>query len=78
MTEIGAYEAKTHLSELLARVAKGEQIVITKHGAPIAYLMPAGGRKTEASDVVRGIRELRKGIKSKGHRIKDLIAEGRR
>lgn len=30
MTEIGAYEAKTHLSELLARVADGEQVVITK------------------------------------------------
>ena len=78
MTEIGAYEAKTHLSELLARVMKGEQIVITKHGAPIAYLVPAGSRKSEASEVIRGIRELRKGIKLKGHRLKDLIEDGRR
>ncbi len=78
MTEIGAYEAKTHLSELLARVAKGEQIVITKHGSPIAYLMPAGQRKTEASEVIHEIKELRKGIQLKGHRLKDLVKEGRR
>ncbi len=78
MTEVGSYEAKTHLSELLARVAKGEQIVITKHGTPIAFLLPAGRQKSSASDVIQGIKELRKGIKSRGHRLKDLIAEGRR
>ena len=78
MTEIGAYEAKTHLSELLARVAKGEQIVITKHGAPIAYLLPAGNRRSSASEVIQGIKELRKGVKLKGHRLKDLLEEGRR
>lgn len=78
MTEVGSYEAKTHLSELLARVAKGEQIVITKHGSPIAYLLPAGKRLSTASEVIRGIKELRRGIKSKGHRVKDLIEEGRR
>jgi prevent-host-death family protein len=78
MTEIGAYEAKTHLSELLARVAEGEQIVITKHGAPIAYLVPAGSRRSAASEVIRDIKELRKGIKLKSRRLKDLIAEGRR
>jgi len=78
MTEIGAYEAKTHLSELLARVAKGEQIVITKHGAPIAYLMPVGHRKIEASAVIEEIKELRKGIKLKGHRLKHLVEAGRR
>ncbi|HEX5035890.1 MAG TPA: type II toxin-antitoxin system prevent-host-death family antitoxin [bacterium] len=78
MTEIGAYEAKTHLSELLARVAEGEQVVITKHGTPIAYLVPAGPRRTAASEVIRDIRQLRKGVRLKKHRLKDLIAEGRR
>ncbi|HLJ05195.1 MAG TPA: type II toxin-antitoxin system prevent-host-death family antitoxin, partial [Acetobacteraceae bacterium] len=33
---VGAYEAKTHLSELLDRVERGEQIVITRHGRPVA------------------------------------------
>lgn len=35
---IGAYDAKARLSELLDRVEKGEQIVITRHGKPIARL----------------------------------------
>jgi prevent-host-death family protein len=40
MSEVGAYEAKTHLSELLERVQKGERFVITKHGRPVAELVP--------------------------------------
>ena len=39
---VGAYEAKTHLAELLDRVQRGEQIVITRHGKPIARLVPEG------------------------------------
>ena len=38
--EIGCYEAKTHLSEFLERVSRGERFVITRHGAPIAALIP--------------------------------------
>ncbi len=78
MTEIGVYEAKTHLPELLGRIAKGEQIVITKHGSPVALLSPAGPKTTTAGETIREIKRLRKGIRSKGHHIKDLIAEGRR
>lgn len=37
---VGAFEAKTHLSELLARVEAGERVTITKHGRPIARLVP--------------------------------------
>ena len=37
---VGAFEAKTHLSELLARVEAGEQVTITKHGRPVARLVP--------------------------------------
>ena len=37
---VGAYEAKTHLSELLEKVEAGEEITITKHGAPVAKLVP--------------------------------------
>ena len=42
MATVGAYEAKTKLPELLKRVEQGEQITITKHGTPIAVLVPAG------------------------------------
>jgi len=37
---VGAFEAKTHLSELLTRVESGEQVTITKHGRPVARLVP--------------------------------------
>lgn len=41
--EIGAYEAKTHLPALLDRVVKGESIIITRRGKPVAELRPLGG-----------------------------------
>ena len=40
METVGSYEAKTHLPQLLERVAKGEAFTITKHGVPIARLVP--------------------------------------
>jgi prevent-host-death family protein len=40
MSEVGAFEAKTHLPRLLERVLKGEHFVITKHGHPVAELIP--------------------------------------
>lgn len=39
---IGAFEAKTHLSRLLDEVEKGDSVTITKHGRPVARLVPAG------------------------------------
>ena len=41
---IGAFEAKTHLSELLDRVGHGQVYVITKGGRPVAELRPVPGR----------------------------------
>jgi prevent-host-death family protein len=43
MTEIGAFDAKNMLSALLDRVERGEEIVITRHGKPIARLVPNSG-----------------------------------
>ncbi len=40
MQSIGAYEAKTHLPQLLDRVARGESLTITRHGRPVARLVP--------------------------------------
>jgi len=40
MTEVGVHEAKTHLSELLRRVATGDEIVILRGGRPAAKLVP--------------------------------------
>lgn len=42
MREIGAFEAKTHLSELLAAAEAGESVTITRRGVPVARLVPTG------------------------------------
>jgi len=44
MVEIGAFEAKNTLGRLLDRVEQGEEIVITRHGKPVARLVPNAGR----------------------------------
>lgn len=48
VASVGAYEAKTHLADLLDRVQRGEQIIITRHGKPVARLVPEG-RPDEAA-----------------------------
>jgi len=76
---VGAYEAKTHLSELLEKVEAGEEITITKHGAPVAKLVPV---KREASPqervaAIERIQKLASRLSLHGL-VKDLISEGRR
>jgi prevent-host-death family protein len=79
MRTVGSYEAKTHLSRLLDEVARGERITITKHGHPVAVLVPpdaAGVRDVE--DVIARFRAFRAGNRLDGLSIKELINEGRR
>ena len=79
MRTIGAYEAKTHLPRLLNEVAGGETIVITKHGVPVAKLVPpdgTAGRNVE--DIIAALREFRKGKTLAGISVRELIEEGRR
>jgi prevent-host-death family protein len=79
MESVGLFEAKTHLSALLERVAHGEEITITKHGNPIARLVPVEARrKKDPKHVAEAIRALRKGIKLEGVTIRELIEQGRR
>jgi prevent-host-death family protein len=40
MESIGLFEAKTHLSELVARAERGEEVIITRHNKPVAKLVP--------------------------------------
>ena len=47
MNKVGAYEAKTHLPQLLDRVKRGERFVITKNGKPVAALGPMAGNDPE-------------------------------
>jgi prevent-host-death family protein len=56
MTTISAFEAKTRFGDLLERVSRGEEIVITKHQKPIARLVPAG--RPALSEVRSAVNEL--------------------
>lgn len=76
--EIGTYEAKTRFSELLEKVAKGERIVITKHGHPVALISPFGEKTNTCAEAIKEIKRLGKEINLKGVSIKELIEEGRR
>lgn len=81
MDFVGSFEAKTHLSQLLDRVAKGEEITITRHGKPVAILVPADpvARKPEIGEVIEQLRAFRKGnTLGEENSIRDLIEEGRR
>jgi prevent-host-death family protein len=63
MISIGAFEAKTHLSSLLDRAAGGEEIIITKHGKPLAKLVSAGNVNSDRSiQAMNKLRASRRGL----------------
>jgi prevent-host-death family protein len=87
MANVTAFEAKTRFGELLARVARGEEIVITKHEKPVARLIPEGRSSQESvRKVVAQLFVLRKQITERSKRkpkltqaeVKAAIVEGRR
>ena len=79
MDIVGAYEAKTHLPKLLDRVARGEQIIITRHGTPVAVLRPADKEKqVDVAAVTNKMRRLRKSHRLNGLSIQDMIKQGRK
>jgi prevent-host-death family protein len=81
MTEVGMFEAKTRLSELVARVLAGEAVVITRRGEPVARLVPiaGGSHRDSAARLIDQIRQRRVGHPlGAGMSIRELIEEGRR
>jgi prevent-host-death family protein len=73
-----AYETKTHLADLLRRVQRGESITITKHGVPVAKLVPVEGYGTkDVREAIEALLEFRKVNKLRGVTIKEMIEEGR-
>jgi prevent-host-death family protein len=78
MITVGAFEAKTHLSTLLDRVAAGEEVVITKHGRPVARLVGAqNSDRARVNDAFEKLKTLRKGTTLGGLSWKELRDEGR-
>jgi prevent-host-death family protein len=78
MRQVGVYDAKTHLPRLLDAVERGETITITRHGRPVAKLVPVRERQRSVEEVIEELREFRKRHPLRGLKIKDLIEEGRR
>ncbi|OGT45570.1 MAG: hypothetical protein A3E82_00390 [Gammaproteobacteria bacterium RIFCSPHIGHO2_12_FULL_38_11] len=84
MREIGSFDAKTHLSQLLDRVNLGESFAITKYGRVVALLTPAANKPHLAiHEVISGILSLRKkivkrGIKMSSAEVCELKNKGRR
>ena len=82
MTAIGVYDAKTQLPKLLDRVSRGERILITKHGRPVAELVPA------AVEAAVNVKEIIKQMQAwqeregptlgPGLTVRELREEGRR
>ncbi|MBF0137579.1 MAG: type II toxin-antitoxin system prevent-host-death family antitoxin [Magnetococcus sp. DMHC-1] len=79
MEVIGAFEAKTHLSQILDRVTRGEQFTITKHGHPVAVLQPVHPTmKTRVKDVIGAMEAFGTQHTTGDVAIRDMIDEGRR
>ncbi len=80
MQTVGAYEAKTHLGQLLDAVARGETITITKHGVPVAMLVPPSPEAVhpDINAMMDAWLEVRKGITlGDDLTIREMIEEGR-
>lgn len=79
MITVGAFDAKTHLSSLLDRVERGEEVVITRHGRPVARLVSADANDRErAGEAFEALRRLRQGTTLGGLDWKTLRDAGRR
>ena len=77
-TEIGAFEAKTKLPELLRQVADGKSFTITNRGKAIADLVPtAEARQKRKVEAVEELRAFMKSNRIRGVNIRELIEEGR-
>jgi len=79
MQTVGAFEAKTHFAALLQQVEKGEQVTITKHGRPIAKLVPiAGNDRNVLRQTIKQLQDFGKRNKLNGLNWKELRDEGRK
>ena len=79
MLTVGAFQAKTTLAQLLDRVVKGETIVITRRGVPVATINPIAEKQMQDKmETIQVIKGFRKGNRLNGLSIRELIEEGRR
>ncbi len=84
MSKVTAFEAKTRFGELLERVSRGEEVVITRHDKVVARLVPEGPqRQDEVRRAVSGLLELQSRIRRRSRaklsdrEVRSAIEEGR-
>ena len=84
MSKVTAFEAKTRFGELLDRVSRGDEVVITRHDKVVARLVPEGPRRLdEVRRAVSGLRELQSRIRRRSRaklsdgEVRSAIEEGR-
>ena len=80
MESVGTFEAKTHLTRLLERVASGERIVITNRGRAVAMLVPPEpSERADAAEIGRAMLAYRDRVRRRlGGTFRDLAHEGHR
>ncbi len=79
MAEVSAFEAKTHLSELLRETERGRSFVIRRRGKAVARLVPPADKEKslDLTEVLASFREIRKRIPGT-LKVRDLVENGRR
>jgi len=84
MSKVTAFEAKTRFGELLERVSRGEEVVITRHDKVVARLVPEGPRRLEdIRRAVSGLLDLQRRIRRRSRaklsdrEVRSAIEEGR-
>jgi prevent-host-death family protein len=75
---VGSYEAKTHFAQLLAEVESGVEIVITKHGRPVARMVSAEAPRPNRVELMEQMRKFRESVDPVGIPFRELIDEGRK
>ena len=76
---VGAFEAKTHLAALLDAVSAGERITITRHGKPVARLVPASDSPpADIGRTINALKQLSQGQRLAGVSVQALRDAGRR
>ncbi|GAB1387896.1 MAG: hypothetical protein AMXMBFR78_27970 [Rubrivivax sp.] len=80
MSTVGLFEAKTHLSELIARAERGDEVVITRHNKPVARIVPvahaAGARHRQRERALAALQAFEP-IEVQGATLAELIGQGR-
>ncbi len=82
MKTVAIFEAKNRLSEILVAVEHGEEYTVTRHGTPVARIVPAprvksAAAKADAADLVARIKATRKGSTLSDDDYREAVEEGR-